>query len=138
MFPFQGRLALVSLKGGEMDTLMQVIEIVLCGLVDNKDMAAWQLHVDILVMLLCDTHSQHYLVELQHLIAMSPTMMRLDSSNQPDDDEVHGASATPSDVAMERTLNLLNIPNFKTISHVPEQISFLGPMWFQDTILYEQ
>lgn len=31
-----------------------------------------------------------------------------------------------------------NFPNFEMCEHWGEQIRFLGPVWFQDTLLFEQ
>jgi hypothetical protein len=137
-----------------MDSLLQIIEVLLIGLVGDDDLSAWQDHLNILDLLRADSHAEADMRRLQELIPRwkskiftlfnnisesaqpTPTSTAAPPPRQASDQSDN--NPTPQRSRELRTLNLLNIPNFKTISHVPEQIHFLGPMWFQDTMLFEQ
>ena len=45
---------IASLTGGEMESLLQVLEVCLKGLIQKEEFKCWTLHIDI-VYLLCDT-----------------------------------------------------------------------------------
>lgn len=42
---------MAGLKGGKMDSLIQVIEVLLINLVNDNKLLAWRLHVDIVSLL---------------------------------------------------------------------------------------
>jgi hypothetical protein len=132
-----------------MDSLLQILEVLLMGLVGDDDFAAWQDHINILELLRADSHTEEDMRQLQQLIpawkskifalfnSVSETTQH--STRQASDRSNRNQVINSSRRARQpRPLNLLNVPNFETLSHVPEQIAFLGPMWFQDTLLFEQ
>src|SRR5687767_6229961 len=104
--------------GGEMDSIVQVIELLLTGLVmDQDELKSWHLHVDIIQFLEHNSFTEDELVELEMMIKQWQWLM------------VKTYSALGYN---------LESPNFETCLHWTSQIAFLGAPWFMDTKLWEQ
>jgi hypothetical protein len=145
-----------------MESLMQVLEVCLLGLVkDKKELDCWRLHLDIVDLL---NHESFNEEELKRLTAMTlqwkQSMVdlygdvrmingkkekrktvngkrkRKRSAKDDDKEEEEVIPATPTSPVGKKLS--FSFPNFETCEHWEQQIAFLGPPWFQDTKLWEQ
>lgn len=63
----KGKLVVAGLMGGEMESFVQIAEVVLLGLVDDRELKSWRLHTDIIDLLRLDAPTEADLNELHTL-----------------------------------------------------------------------
>jgi hypothetical protein len=147
----QGKLVVAGLTGGEMDSFIQVAEVLFLKLLPSfEEWQCWMLHINIMRLLQHDSFSNSNLMELNCMtkewkLAMvqlyskvlnwrkqdGQTMTRKKSMTQKQQQVTMATSKT------ETKQISFKFPNFKVTEHWPELIHFLGPPWFQDTKLWE-
>lgn len=106
-----------GMTGGEMESFLQVAEILLMGLVnDEKEMETWYQHVNIVRFLHRESFTEEDTEILKEMIITWKHHMC----------EVYGPLG----------YNLC-FPNFEVCEHWWSQIHYLGPPWLQNTKLWE-
>ncbi len=119
----QNKVVVAGLTSGEMDSFLQIAELLFAGVILDDELACWSLHVDIVQQLEASSYSVDDLTTLMAMIILfKSAMVRL--------------YADVRDLA-GKLLSVI-FPNLELASHWPDQIRFLGPPWCQDTKLWEQ
>ncbi|ELR18787.1 uncharacterized protein ACA1_166450 [Acanthamoeba castellanii str. Neff] len=147
-----GKLVVAGLTGGEMDSFLQVTELLFREWVsDLQEHECWHVHVDIVHLLQQDSFSandldklekltkrwKHLMVKLYGSVAEWQCVMSLKKKWLKKC--LWTAEMVASDMTMsgEKPLSF-SFLNFEVMQHWPELICFLGPPWVQDTCLWEQ
>ncbi|ELR13517.1 uncharacterized protein ACA1_247210 [Acanthamoeba castellanii str. Neff] len=135
-----GKVVVAGLTGGEMDSFLQVAELLFKERVsDPQERECWQIHVDILEKL--TKRWKHLMVkfyggvaERQRATSLKKTRLKKRSKKWSRTAETVASDMMTSG---EKPLSF-KFPNFEVAQHWPELIRFLGPPWVQDTRLWEQ
>lgn len=119
----QNNITVAGFTGGEMDSFLQVAELLFAELLtDPEEVYCWTLHVDLVRLLESDSFTPSQRATLRtKTIEWKALMVKLYGEVQ-----VQGAPLS------------FAFPNFELVEHWADQIEFLGPPWFQDTKLWER
>jgi hypothetical protein len=145
-------LVVVGLTGGEMDSFLQVAELLFREQVsDPQECKCWRIHVNIVCLLQQDSFSANDLDKLEKLTKRWKHLMvklyggvaeqqcATSSKKKWSKKCSQMAEMVASDMMTSREKPLsFSFPNFKVTQHWPELIRFLSPPWVQDTPLWEQ
>ncbi len=149
-------MAVAGLTGGEMDSFLQVAELLFKERVsDPQERECWRIHVDIVRLLQQDSFDANDLDKLEKLTKRWKHLMvkfyggvaerqRATSSKKTSSKKTRSKkrsrtaeTAASSMTSREKPLSFKFL-NFEVAQHWPELIRFLGPPWVQDTRLWEQ
>ncbi len=128
-----------------MESLVQIIEVCLLGLVkDKRELKCWEQHIDIIELLGQESFDEEDLNRLTKMILKWKQLMvelygevtMRTSLNFSEMGRSHKRN-TEDEVRMGKKLSF-EFPNFEVCEHWAELIHFLGPPWFQTTKLWEQ
>jgi hypothetical protein len=148
----QGKVVVVGLTGGKMDSFLQVTKLLFREWVSNlQECKCWCVHVDIVCLLQQDSFSTNDLEKLEKLTKRWKHLMVKIYSSIAEQQHVTSSkkmqlkkclwmvktAASNMMMSGEKPLSF-SFPNFKVAQHWPELIHFLSPPWVQDTCLWEQ
>ncbi|ELR15290.1 uncharacterized protein ACA1_220490 [Acanthamoeba castellanii str. Neff] len=152
-FTKKNKKGVASLTGGEMESLLQVLEVCLKGLIQKEEFKCWTLHINI-VYLLHDTKewSNELLQQLTNNTVLwkeqmvqlyaNTTEKRKNTKKTGKERNKKGkAKKQARRVVMdgeERKLLSFEFPNFETCEHWADVIKFLGLPMFMDMKLWEE
>jgi hypothetical protein len=147
----QGKLAVMGLTGGEMDSLLQITKLLFKEKLSNPlERECWRTHVNIVHLLQQESFNANDLTTLERATKRWKYLMVKLYGNvieQPQATNVRqtkkaqstsNAASTRAAATMSEKLLSFKFPNFEVVQHWPEIIRFLGPPWVQDTSLWEQ
>jgi hypothetical protein len=126
--------SIMALTGGELESLAQVIEVCLMGLIPNEEQKCWELHINIIHLLQGNHFTDTKLMILTSKIAHWKAAMVKQYSNMMEKRSSSRIVENKSEMAKVS----FRFPNFEMCKHWVELIQFLGPPEFQDTKLWEQ
>ncbi|ELR12033.1 uncharacterized protein ACA1_353350 [Acanthamoeba castellanii str. Neff] len=151
-----GKVVVAGLTGGEMDSFLQVAELLFKEQVsDPQERKCWQIHVNIIRLLQQESFNTNNLKKLEkltkrwkHLMVkfyggvakrQRATSSKKTRSKKRSKKRSRTAKTAASDTTTsgEKPLSF-KFPNFEVAQHWPELIHFLRPPWVQDTHLWEQ
>jgi hypothetical protein len=150
-------LVVAGLTGGEMDSFLQITELLFKECMSNpREHECWCIHINIVHLLQQESFTANDLNNLKRLTKRWKYLMvklysgiakRQQATNsnrtQPKKKSCTTKPTTNSNEAMmtmtmsEKLLSF-KFPNFNKLQHWSELIHFLGPLWVQDMRLWEQ
>jgi hypothetical protein len=118
----RGTVTVAGFIGGEMDSFLQIAELLFASLIPDDELECWTLHINIVRQLEADAFIRTALNMLKDDISLFQASMV----------KLYGVGSEEGDPQS------FAFPNFETASHWADQIHFLGPPWSQDTMLWER
>lgn len=134
--------SITALTGGELESLMQVIEVCLMGLILDEEQECLEVHIDIIRIL----QGQHFTDSTLAMLMLKicwwkGEMVRL-YGDVTEKRRTAGKRRRNDDNGIDSESEMVKVsfafPNFEMCEHWAELIWFLGPPKFQDTKLWEQ